>query len=379
MSKAPDENDRARGIGPPLPADPFDDAVPMEGPVAEAAAEARTEAEADAALAKAVALESLQAGKVGAFLDEAITRMERRHSKQERPVIVPWKGLADALGGGWWPGMYVIVGNTGSGKSQLTLQAALWAARAHTPVLYIGLELGRVDLTARLLGLMTKDEKWSELYLGTSPRLGSLRSTYAEQLAELRELPFHLDIGGPFGWSYSELPARVRAMRELYPETDGPGSRPMLVVLDFLQLVSSPEGVREELRERIGRAAYVGRAVARDYDAAVLMVSSTSREHYGKLDASLSDKDAKGKSKDDVEPSLVALVGLGKDSGEVEYAADAVLALRRQAGARGAKDGAPIRLAVAKGRAVTPSWVDLRFNGSRFSEPNPTLREKVDL
>lgn len=386
-TKAPDENDRARGIGPPLPKHPGDDAVPMldprtgAAPTLEAGGDAKVEAEADAETAKAVAMDSLQAGKVGAFLDEAVTRMQRRHAKKERPIIVPWQSLADALGGGWWPGMYVMVGNTGSGKSQLTLQAALWAARAGTPVLYIGLELGRVDLVARLVSLMASKEKWSELYLGKSASLPTLRETYAEQLKELQELPFHLDIGGPFGWSYSELPARVRAMRELYPETDGPGSRPMLVVLDFLQLVSSPEGVREELRERIGRAAYVGRAVARDYDAAVLMVSSTSREHYGKLDANLQEKDAKGKPKENVEPSLVALVGLGKDSGEVEYAADAVLALRRQAwiGKDAPADGTTIRLAVAKGRAVVPDWVELRFNGSRFSEPNTAPMGRVRL
>lgn len=367
MSKAPDENDRARGIGPPLPADPFADTVPMPDPAAEAAAKAKAEADALREAERAARRAALEAQRVGTFLDPALTRMERRYAKLERPIPLPWKGMADALGGGLWPGMYVLVGNTGSGKSQLTLQAALWAARAHTPVLYIGLELGKVDLVARLIALMTPKEKWNELYLGKATSLPTLRTDHAEPLNELRELPFHLEEGGPFGWSYADLEPRAQAMRELYPERDGPGSRPMLVVLDFLQLVSSPEGEREELRERIGRAAYVGRKVARDYDAAVVLVSSTARDNYARLDAGIPGEGGRPLT----EPPLVALVGLGKDSGEVEYAADAVLALRREAwsGNTPPPDGTHIRVAVAKGRAVTPSWVDLRFNGSRFSEP----------
>jgi replicative DNA helicase len=375
-TKHPDENDRARGIGPPLPADPFDDTVPMLDPDAEAAAKAKADAEAKLEAERAERLEALKATRVGAFMDAALTRMERRAAKLERPIPVPWPSMAAVLGGGLWSGMYVLVGNTGSGKSQLALQMAVEAARVGTPVLYIGLELGRLDLTARLIGLLTP-VPWSYLYLGTSVQLPTLRTTYAAELEELRRLPFHLEIGGPYGWSYDMLEPRVRAMRELYPEVDGPGSRPILVVLDFLQLVSSPAGEREELRERIGRAAYTGRSVARDYDAAVVLVSSTSREHYAKLDSSVPGD--KGKPLE--EPALAALVGLGKDSGEVEYAADAVLAMRRIAWAGTAPpwDGSTVKVAVAKGRAVTPAWVELRFNGTRFSDPSTKPTGRVDL
>ena len=56
------------------------------------------------------------------------------------------------------------------------------------------------------------------------------------------------------------------------PSADANGtSRPALVVLDFLQLVAGENSKREDLRERIGRAAYMGRIrdlarkVARSY------------------------------------------------------------------------------------------------------------------
>ena len=307
-TKHPDENDRARGIGPPLPDDPFDDTVPMLDPDAEAAARAKVDAEAKLEAERAERLDALKAQRVGAFQDRAILRMEARASGAEMPVPVPWPSVAAALGGGLWPGCYTVVGNTGSGKSQFAIQLAHEAAAKGTPVLYIGLELGEIDLTARLLGLAAK-VYWSKLYLGDPFTVGGLRTRHADKVEALRALPFHLDFGGPFGWSYRELETKVRDLRDLYPEPHGKGSRPLLVVLDFLQLVASPEGEREDLRERIARASYAARAVARAMDVAVLLISSTSRENYGTLDGA---QEGKGLGLGKGSPRrLVGLAGYG--------------------------------------------------------------------
>ena len=60
----------------------------------------------------------------------ALARIEARRSKRERPVATPWNGVNEALGGGLWPGFYVLVGGTGAGKSQWALQLGLHAAGA---------------------------------------------------------------------------------------------------------------------------------------------------------------------------------------------------------------------------------------------------------
>lgn len=317
---------------------------------------------------------ALQASRVGTFMGAALDRMAARADQREHPIPLPWSSVSDALGGGLWPGLYVLVGNTGCGKSQWALQAAVEAARRGTPVLYIGLELGRVDLVARLLGLLTA-RRWSRLFLGNGENARGEIATVRESDAarELAELPFHLELGAPMGWSYPELLTRARAMRELYPEPDGPGSRPFLVVLDFLQIVSSPADAREEQRERIGRAAYTARAVARELDAAVLLVSSTARDNYAVMEGAKDGKKSPGLG----EGSPTRLVGMGKESGEVEYAADAVLVLAREAWEAG-KPPPPTWLAVAKGRAVVPGWVELSFDGGRFTEPG-TRRAAADL
>lgn len=379
-TKNPDENDRARGKGPPLPNDPFDDTEPMLDPADVAAAAAKVDAEAKLEAERAERLDALKATRVGAFLDAAFDRMEARAAGRERPIPTPWPSVNTALGGGLWPGLFILVGNTGSGKSQWALQVAVDAARRGTPVLYIGLELGKVDLVARLAGLVT-GRRWSRLFLGNGEdapaELSKVRKMDA--VRELAAMPFHLEVGPPMGWSYDGLAASMATMRELYPELDGPGSRPILVVLDFLQIVSSPDGAREDLRERIGRAAYAGRAVAREYDAAVLLVSSTSREHY----ATLEGREVKGKDgKVAKGPKLGdgnagRLVGLGKESGEVEYAADAVMVLAREEYAPTA--GSLCWLAVAKGRAVTPGWTPMAFDGGRWTERDAKPTGRVEL
>ncbi|HNH46031.1 MAG TPA: DnaB-like helicase C-terminal domain-containing protein [Myxococcota bacterium] len=306
----------------------------------------------------------LDQSRVGIFLEEAWARMEQRATQQERPIALPWPSLNRMLAGGFWPGLHVLVGNTGSGKSQFALQVALHAARMDTPVLYVGLELGRVDLVARLLGLMTR-RRWSRLYLGQGgpTELSELATQHAEQLAELQKIPFHLDVCPPMGWSYDEIFSKARAMRDQYPATEKP--RPFLLVLDFLQLVSSPEGSREELRERIGRAAYAGRAAARDLDAVVLMVSSTSRDNYAVLGGEGKQKLGQG--------NAARLVGLGKESGEVEYAADSVLVLCRDLEKEAKKvegeEWSSLWVALAKARAARPDWAELWFNGGWFTEP----------
>jgi replicative DNA helicase len=362
--KPPDENDQLRtGV---LPADPFEGAMPMS-----------TSAEDESDHLEAV--EELKRQRVGSFLASAWERMRARGEGRERPIATPWADVNDALAGGIWPGLHVLVGATGSGKSQWALQLALHAALKGTPVLYVGLELGQVDLVARLVGLLT-ERKWSRLYLGrdsdgqtSSDELNEIADRHHVDIARLEAAPFHLEVCPPHGWSYEELNRKALAMRVLYPEIDErQGSRPILLVLDFLQLVASPEGLHEDLRERIGRAAYAGRAVARDLDMAVLLVSSTARDNYASLEAS--EEGGKVAIVPGKTPAN-RLVGLGKESGEVEYAADSVLVFVRGPHTERSdhnKSTTAIHIAVAKARAPSEDllrrkgWLELAFNGGWF-------------
>lgn len=327
-----------------------------------------------------------EAPLVGDFLKESLALMKARATKQARPIPLPWPDVAEALGGGMWPGLHIFTGATGTGKTQFALQVAWKASGEGIPVLYIGLELGKLDVTARLLALAAGDAdghtpKWSDLYLGKKDHDGArIEALMTKHGPEIAARPFRAEFGPPHGWPFDRLYERARALREENPETE-PGSLPMLVVLDFLQAVGSPENARTmDLRERIGRAAYAGRAVARDCGAAVLMVSSVSRESANRARVATAANEAGVVPPN--QPGIEGvthpsdLVGLGKESGDIEYAADSVMTLVRDTYDPQLK-ATPMWLAIAKVRAGEPGWCALDFNGSTFSPAMQTELRKV--
>lgn len=323
---------------------------------------------------------------IGSFLGEALVRAERRRTGAERPIHLPWPSVAAQLGGGLWPGMHVLVSGTGVGKTTLALQMALEAAEQGTPVAYVGLELDELQIALRLVGEKAR-VSWSKLYLGK----GNLRDHGAaiDAAAALERLPIYLETGKPGGWPASELGELVESMRARHPEQvrdeatgelrDVPGSLPMLVVLDFLQIIGGEPGERRELRERIGAAAYMARDVARRFNCAVLLISSAARNHYGVLAGDIHDAGLRSETTSELrdgqmiqeERRFIAapdlLIGLGKEAGEIEYAADSVNVAVRMPG-KGPDGSKLVMLATPKLRAGAPSWTTLRFNGVRFAE-----------
>ena len=325
--------------------------------------------------------------RLGELLEPAFKRFRARVTGDESPVPLPWPALAALYGGGLWPGVHIMGGGTGVGKTAFVLQLALHAAREGVPVLYIGLEMGEMDAVARCVALLdaaSPDVHASELMHGkwaggggvNVTRLGSLEGTATH---ELGDLPFELEAGDAHGWSYMQLVPRVADLRERYKVAVG---APVLVVLDFLQLVDSPHdgSRREELRERITRASYQAREAVRHHNAAVLMVSSTSRENeralrqWGMGWPAEPVEVAFGKST--TELSCGSFIGIGKESGDIEYSAESLTVLARVGPGPGkttrVRVGVPKTRYGASGRQAT-----LLFNGSRWLDDDETS-EKAD-
>lgn len=301
------------------------------------------------------AIAELEKSKVVNSYNEAFSRMLDRADGREIPLPLPWGSVNDALGGGLWSGLHILVAASGVGKSQWSLQATEAACLAGIPVLYIGLELDKMGLIARLLGLRAQC-KWSDLYLG-SDRVRLVRA-HLEHRFSISSWPLYIEVSPPMGWHYKELHKKVGALRVLHP------NGPCLIVLDYLQLVTGDN--HEDLRERIRQASYAARAAARDHHASVLLISSVAREHYPYLTGQ--------KRVNDMSPgegNPARFLGVGKESGEIEYAADSVLVLC-QDGIADKNDtiSQTVYLGVAKHRAGLTRWVPLQFDGSRFSEPN---------
>lgn len=355
--KQPDENDKLRAGT--LPLDHEEGCEPYDPPL---------EGEAQAPV-------PYQLRSLGSILGDALSRAEARMKGSEKPIPLPWASVAEQLGGGLWPGMHVLVGGTGAGKTTLALQAALGAAAEGFPVAYVGLELDETQIALRIAGERAS-VGWSDLYLGKASSEAIGKATRAA--ADLEKLPFYVEMGPPGGWPIGSLSRLVEAMREKHPAPKS-GSLPMLVVLDFLQIVGDDADERgrplhRELRERIGAAAYQARDVSRRLDCAVLLVSSAARDKYATLAGDVTDAglrcDEKG-ARYIARPDV--LVGVGKESGEIEYAADSVTVAIRWPGevADADRKGKAVIVATPKMRALAPRWTSLRFDGQRFAEHDP--------
>ena len=301
---------------------------------------------------------------LGAILDEALDRMERRVVGDERPIPLPWSNVSAALGGGLWGGTLVtLIGDTGSGKTQWALQASIHAAEYGAPVCYVGPDSGIEQIGARLLALKS-GQKWSDLYVGRSDKetVDTLRMGYAQAM---KALPFHI-LGRA---TTRDQPPDVRGtaewMRRRYPEQK-PGTRPFLLVLDFVQLASGLS--RDEIKDMMARTAHEAGQVARDLDAVVLMVSTTSRETRSDADESIGiHRDRRQSPRLGIGNPSRLVMG-GKESGEVERESDTVLVLAQEPwrGPANMRTWTKVWCAVAKNRAGQRAWCALRFNGSWF-------------
>lgn len=318
---------------------------------------------------------AIEASRLGAkradgrdAVDHALERIAARAAGRELPIATPWRSVDAALGGGLWPGFHVLVGGTGAGKSQWALDLGLGAATTQgVPVLYLALELDTFGMVCRGLAAVTREQvhsgpHWSALYTGDALRPQQIMPHGVEGAATtLRGLPFHVIEAEAHGFSYADVAVALDGFRAIYPKEKHPRA---LVVLDFLQLVSSPAGAREDLRERIGKAAYQCRVAARKHNATVIALSSTARQD--KKDNPLVVKRDGGAP---VLWPLHDLVGLGKESGDVEYSADSVMVMCREQweGTEPPPGGSLVHLAVAKLRAGKGSWCALTFDGTTFS------------
>jgi hypothetical protein len=362
MPKHPDENDRARGVGPPLPADPFDDAVPMLDPKAE---EARVVAEAERRRllspwhVRAVLAELLEVrGEVeyiaplpgGVYPSSRGGDYPPAHLSPTTGDRPGWPGVR-ALLGGWRPDtVAVLVGHTGRGKSSFAVQVAEEAARARggAPVLYASLEMGAVELLARMLAMRGRDGvRWADVKRGKYPR-EAVREAGERLVAEAP----HLYLWAPRGREERTVEALERMARTVCAEA----GRPPLVVLDYVQRLADPS--TEERRGAVSELSARLRDLSRPDPAhgwpgcAVLALSSVGRAHYATF------------AKCDTLASATDLEGTGKESGELEYDAPVVLALTSDTD----DDGAMVRqalLRVVKNREGSPGKVWMRFDAPR--------------
>lgn len=212
-------------------------------------------------------------------------------------------GLDELLArGGWRPGVVLLGGLAGVGKSAFALHAALAAARAGHPACYVSVEQGPAELMGRLFCKETGHpiaDYWNR------DRGYLADATEAASRLPLDRLFFY---GDPYLATDEE--GTVGRIRRLAAQVAAQTGSTPLVVVDYLQRMRPPEADRRlDDHRQISLAGLGLRQLARDLSAPVLAISSVNRQSYDKA------------------ASLDAFKG----SGDLEYDADACLLLRLQA------------------------------------------------
>ena len=205
-------------------------------------------------------------------------------------------GLDKALDGGLHAGLTVLGAVSSMGKTSLMLQMADTLAAAGRNVLFITIEMSRMELIAKSAVRGTK-ERARPLLDGKLPeeKVRGLISAYRQKTGGRVEL---WEPDAPLTPAF--LDEKVSAFCEQHESP--------VLFLDYLQLVAPARTGMTE-KQTADAAVAILKQLARQYDMPVVAASSLNREAYRPGSA---------------EPGLSAF----KESGSVEYSADLLLVLK---------------------------------------------------
>ena len=223
-------------------------------------------------------------------------------------------GLDKALDGGLHAGLTVLGAVSSMGKTSLMLQMADTLAAAGRNVLFITIEMSRMELIAKSAVRGTK-ERARPLLDGKLPeeKVRGLISAYRQKTGGRVEL-----------WE-PDAPLTPALLDEKVSAFCAQHESPVLF-LDYLQLVAPARAGMTE-KQTADAAVAMLKQLARRYDMPVMAASSLNREAYRPGSA---------------EPGLSAF----KESGSVEYSADLLLVLKYRTDADRENKTAPRHLAL---------------------------------
>jgi replicative DNA helicase len=250
----------------------------------------------------------------------------------------------DALTNGLHPGqMIVIAARPAVGKSALALDFARAATIRHQlPTVLFSLEMGRNEITMRLLAAEARvpmhimrsgqmsDDDWARL---------------ARRMSEVADAPLFID-DSP-NMSLMEIRAKCRRLKQRHDLK--------LVIIDYLQLMSSPKRV-ENRQQEVSEMSRSLKLLAKELEVPVVALSQLNRGPEQRTDK---------------KPMVSDL----RESGSIEQDADVVILLHREdAYEKESPRAGEADLIVAKHRNGPTATVTVAFQGhySRFVDMAPS-------
>ena len=245
--------------------------------------------------------------------------------------LTGWPQLDRELGGGLFPGLYILGAESSLGKTSFVLQMADQLATSGRDVLFFTLEQSAAELMAKSISRYT----YTMLKDRTRPRLakttrgvlnGRLWEKYTEAEQEHIQKAIenygeatgaHLYIfEGSGAYGVAEIRQAVEDFKMVYEEEHLLDKwAPPVVILDYLQILA-PANPKATDKMNTDAAVVELRRLARDYMAPVVVISSVNRNSY----------------------STGAALGNFKESGSIEYSSDVSLMLQFKAIGEADKD-----------------------------------------
>ncbi len=205
----------------------------------------------------------------------------------------------DTMTLGLSPGLYLVAAATGTGKTAIAGQIALHVAEHHGPVVFVSMELTDVDLGVRLVSVITNIPKEQLVTGNLTTAQGNEVMAAIERLSKSR---LHI----VFGSGYTSGDVRAYALQVQAAE----GTKPALVVVDYVQLLRDVEGDGRMRERNVSAAARGLKDVSGELGVPVLALVQLNRNRA---------------TRPDKRPQLADL----RESGDLENTADSVLGLYR--------------------------------------------------
>jgi replicative DNA helicase len=212
---------------------------------------------------------------------------------------------------GLTPGVFILAGAPSTGKTTLAKQIADSVAEIEqVPVMFWSFEQSKEELRIKSLARIASVDSWA-IWKGRTDD-----STW-ERVKKADEY-YRRESGRWLTVIEAGRTDTIEAIRSaaLMTKRKAGGDKPILLVLDYLQILPSSEGeCLDGTKDKVDRDMSELRRLSRDLKSPILVISSEGRDAY---------KPAREKY-EARKPTLTALEG----SGGIEYSADAVLCLWR--------------------------------------------------
>lgn len=234
-------------------------------------------------------------------------------SEDVKPVATGLPGLDDVLDGGLYEGLYGIGAVSSLGKTTLVLQIADHIAQIDgRPVLYFALEMGWPELMAKSISRITYEHsRGNDDNLAQSTRSilkGHWKDRYssAQRQNVLRSFEEYGDYHDRIEiHDGSEKRYSVADIRQIVDNYVGRTGEKPVVVVDYLQILK-PMNERATDKANVTTSVNALKKLATHYHIPVIAISSFNRSSYGSR----------------------ASMDAFKESGEIEYSSDVLIALQ---------------------------------------------------